>query len=484
VSRAIDPAASLLSTFSLDSLKPINGHINLAPIKKASTIVAVADDSIKHAVTRVKMIHTTGTLSVISAAVDKLERLLTKAAGVTGELHKTLPLLSPMLGGEGARNYIILFQNNAESTSLGGAASAWVVLHVDDGAISITAQPSTGDFPRSPPVTPIPLDPTARALFGLPDLGYSNNATVRPDFPTAGKLAQAWWLNKSGQKVDGVTAFDPIALGYLLNATGPLTLKTGEVLTPQNAVPLLLSEVYSKYPKPAQQDAFFASAASSVFSSLTSATPDINKLIAALTRGVNENRLMVWSDHSVEEAQIAEMPFSGILPTKNDVSTEVGVFFNEHSASKMSYYLKTAVTLSSTQCRAPSKPVFTAAVTLHSDITPAAEKLLPAYVRSQFYKKPVKTETLIYVYGPPGSTYTDFIYAGGGLAGKLVMASTDLGRPVALVSIDLTAGQVSSFTVRFTGGPGKYGPLAARVTPMIQPTLVTLASPGCARTTK
>ena len=477
---AIDPAANLLSNFSLDSLKPVGGHINLDPIRKANVVVKVADESITNAMTRMKDIDTSETQPVVTQAVRKLDRLLTKASGLTGQLRKTLPLLVPMLGGDGARNYIILFQNNAESESLGGGASAWVVMHVDNGAISITAQPTSGDFPRIyPVVTPIPLDPTVMKLFALPDLGFSNNVSVRPDFPTSGKLAQAFWLNKSGQKVDGVMAFDPIALSYLLDATGPLTLKTGEVLTPQNAVSLLLSEVYSKYPNPADQDKFFAGAAASVFSSLTSTTPDVNKLVSALTRGVTDDRLMMWSDHPSEQAQIADSPLSGIMPTKNDVATEVGVFINEHSASKMSYYLKSAVELSSTQCQSPAIPVFTAVVSLHSDITPAAEKLLPAYVRSQFYKKPVKTETLVYVYGPPGSTYSGFSYDGRGLGGKLVMASTDLGRPVALVSIDLTAGQVSSFTVHFTGGATKYGPLAARVTPMIQPTLVTLSAPGC-----
>ena len=482
---AIDPAIELLANFSIDSLKPLDGRINLAPIQKASSVVAVADDSLQSAVKRVKSIDTTGTLPVIVDAVSKLDRLLGKAAGQTGELRKTLPLLSPMLGGEGERNYILLFQNNAESTSLGGAASAWVILNVNDGAISITAQPSTGDFPREPPlVIPTTLDPEMVRLFSLPDLGFSNNVTVVPDFPTVSKLAQAFWERKSGQRVDGVMALDPMALSYLLEATGPLPLATGEVLNSQNAVALLLSEVYSKYANPHDQDAFFASAASTVFTSLTSATPDIDKLIAALTRGVDEDRLMVWSDHPDEQAQLAESPLSGIQPTTNAEATEIGVFFVEHSASKMSYYLKTAATLTSTQCQTPNSPVFGANVTLHSDITPAAEKLLPAYVRSQFYKRPVKTQTLVYVYGPVGASFTEFGYEGGGLDGHLVTTSTQPGRPVALVSIDLTASQSASFVVQFTGGAGKYGPLTSRVTPMIQPTVVTLDSPACATTAK
>lgn len=478
---AIDPAADLLSNFSLDSLKPVKGHINLEPIRKANVVIGVADKSLKNAVNRMRAIDTSQTLPVVTQAVKKLDRLLAKASRLTGELHTTLPLLVPMLGGDGERNYIVLFQNNAESTSLGGAASAWVILNVNNGKIAITAQPGSADFPRvTPPKIPMQLDPEVVRLFSLPGLGFSNNVTVIPDFPSASKLAQAFWERKTGQKVDGVMSFDPIVLGYLLSATGPLTLASGDVLTSQNAVQLLLSEVYARFSDKEKQSKYFSSAASTIFSSLTSAAPNINQLITSLTLGVNEHRLMVWSDHPEEEKLLLTMPLSGVQLTSNKKSTEIGLFFNEHSASKMSYYLKTAAVLTSTQCQVPSAPVFGATVTLHSDISVANEKLLPSYVRSQFYKKPVKTQTLVYVYGPVGASFTDFTYNGGGLEGHIVTTSVQASRPVVLVSIDLTASEIASFVVHFTGKAGIYGPLGSRITPMIQPTVVTLDTPGCA----
>ncbi|WP_394771460.1 DUF4012 domain-containing protein [Lacisediminihabitans sp.] len=475
---AIDPSVKFASTFNLDSLKPVDSHINLAPLKSAGAIITKADKVIKTASTTVRSIDDRASVSAVKSAVTKLQSLLAKAQGITTPVRNALELLPPMMGADGARNYILLFLNNAESASLGGAASAWVVMHVENGAITITAQPSTRGFTLNLP-TPMKLDPSLEALYAENGFSHSNNVTIRPDFPTAGKLAQAYWLRQSGVKVDGVLSFDPIALAHLLNATGPIKLVTGDTLTPANAVSTLLSGVYARYTNDRVLDAYFSGAAAAVFGALTSTSPDTNKLIAALTRSVSENRMMVWSDHPAEQAILSKIQLGGILDTTNKVNTQIGVFFNENSASKMSYYLKTTAALTSTACKTPDKPTFSVDVSLNSDLTAAQAKVLPAYVKSQVYLKPQKTRTQVYIYGPPGSTYATYSSGGGAMAMSLVGSATDLGRPVAHIQMDLLAAQTGKFNVTFTGGPGTYGPLAARVTPMVNPTAVTLASPGC-----
>ena len=47
------------------------------------------------------------------------------------------------------------------------------------------------------------------------------------------------------------------------------TLPTGDQLTADNAVQLLLSDVYARYPVPAHQDLFFAAAADAVFDAVS-----------------------------------------------------------------------------------------------------------------------------------------------------------------------------------------------------------------------
>src|SRR5206468_976551 len=83
------------------------------------------------------------------------------------------------------------------------------------------------------------------------------------DFPVAAATASRMWTTTYGGTVDGVIAIDPVVVSGLLDATGPVTLPSGDQISSANAVKLLLSDVYQRYSDPDQQDAFFASAAGS-----------------------------------------------------------------------------------------------------------------------------------------------------------------------------------------------------------------------------
>jgi len=86
-------------------------------------------------------------------------------------------------------------------------------------------------------------------------------------------------------------ALDPVVLGYLLRATGPITLATGDQLNAENAVEMLLRDVYERYEEPAEQDLFFASAASSVLDALGGGKADPSALIDALVQAGAERRI-------------------------------------------------------------------------------------------------------------------------------------------------------------------------------------------------
>jgi len=462
----------------LDSFKPVDGRLDIDLIRKVSGAVAQADDALTAASTKLNAIDTSSTVSVVTDAKAKLVPMLGEITVVASEARKVTDVLPAMLGGDEARQYIMLFQNNAESTSLGGNTAAWVILNVDNGAISIGEQPNSLDFDRNRPA-PLDLDPAIYSTFESGLFRYATNITIRPDFPSSAQMAQAFWQRESGVAVDGVIAFDPIALGYLLDATGPLTLPTGQELNSANAVQLLLADVYGIYPIPYEQDEFFAGAAAAVFGALTSTSPDVPKLIDALTRAADDNRLLVWSTRPEEQALIVGTPLEGALAKDNAEETEMGAFFIENSASKMSFYLKTAATFSSTQCTAPDAPAFSAKVALRSEITRDQYLALPAYVKSQVYKNPIKTRTLVYVYGPVGATFDTWSWDNAGLKAELVTSSVDMGRPVAQIAVELRPGDRAEVTASFTAAAGEYGPLTSRVTPMVNPTAVTLDSPGC-----
>ena len=77
----------------------------------------------------------------------------------------------------------------------------------------------------------LPLSDEINAIYGQRPGQWMQNVTQIPDFAQSGALARQFWLQRHGLDVDGVIAIDPVALSYILRATGPVTLPSGDVLT-------------------------------------------------------------------------------------------------------------------------------------------------------------------------------------------------------------------------------------------------------------
>lgn len=475
----VTPLAAVAGTLTPESLKPVDGRINIEPIVQLSAAMGPAAESFHEATARGAAIDVDGTVGPVADAGAKLSGMLTSADGLVGDAASIMQIAPDLLGANGPRNYLLVFQNLAESTALGGTAAALTEVHVENGAISIGRQASSGDFPwrdGSPVITP---DPNVEAIFEPLMYTRLNLSTSRPDFRTAAEIAQAFWQQHIGGDVNAVISVDPVALSYLLEATGPIAMSTGDQLASDNAVRLLLNEIYFRYPAEEikRTDAFFAEAAKGVFDSLMSPTTDMPKLIKAMSRGISEHRIMAWSADPVQQEVLASSPLSGILPTTNEDSTTTGVFFRDMSASKMDYYLKTAAKLSTDSCTTDS-PTFTATVDLQSTITQEQADALPPYVASGLWGAE-HFRTQVFVYGPPGTTLAGTEVVSQGRLTTFDLAAEDLGRPVASFMVWLAPGQTSQITATFTGGAGKYGPPEIRTTPMLNPTQATVDAPGC-----
>ena len=181
-------------------------------------------------------------------------------------------LLPSMLGADGPRTWLLLFQNNAELRSLGGMPGATAVITADNGHLALTGQ-GTRSFRASTSRSSISR-PELLGLYGERPAVWFSGTTILPDFAEAAPIAREMWRREHGVEADGVISLDPVALSYMLRATGPITLPTGETLTSDNAVDVLLNEVYLKYPDPVDQNAVFASAAATVFTAFTSGAAD------------------------------------------------------------------------------------------------------------------------------------------------------------------------------------------------------------------
>jgi hypothetical protein len=342
-----------------------------------------------------------------------------------------------MLGAEEPRDYLVLFQNNAEWRSLGGIPGAMVLVHTDNGALELAASDAASNFGRlDDPI--LPLDEEMTAIYGTHPARWMQNVTQAPDFAVSGALAAAMWAEKHGQRVDGVLALDPVTLSYMLEATGPVKLPDGTIITADNAVSLLLNEVYFRFEDPADQDVFFSQASTAIFNALTRGPVDASRLLTALTRAGEEDRVLIWSAHEADQAVLADTTLVGGLPRSDDTTTAFGVYLNDGTGSKMDFYQSVATTAKWTSCTAYSGGLATGTATLTTTITNnAPDGELPPYVTANgaFGIEPGSIATVGYVYLPEGfdlvdaSLSTDDAFGGGLHDGRRVLSfDTTLGR--------------------------------------------------------
>ncbi|MEW1961054.1 DUF4012 domain-containing protein [Microbacterium sp. NPDC077644] len=487
VTGAVAPATSL----SLKALTPVDGAINLDAITAMQGTVTQAADTIDKASSDLDAIDEGSLIPQVEEAVAQLTGAVDELQPMVGPARDILGVLPAALGADGPRNYLTIFQNNAESRGTGGNPAAIVMITADKGKISITQQASSANFKNDRPEPIIPLDPELEALYGDKVGRWISDATMSPDFSESAEILRAYWAESFGTPVDAVVSFDPVALSYLLKATGPATISNEPVeingvpvqifdapitLNAENAVPLLLNQAYWKFPDGQLQDAFFAAAAKSVFDALISGTPNPTGIVDSLVRAVEENRLLYDSADEDEAALVGESKLSGRLPSTNDDRTLVGVYANDFTSSKLDYYMQLDVAATSTQCSNPEKPLFTTTATLENTVTPEQAPNLPYHIApARFFERGTVATYLVF-YGPVGSTF-----AGAAVDGKSIDAKgvQHLGRGAVKIAVKNLPGQTHTVTAEFTGVAGEYGEFDIQHTPMVRPVNQEVSAEGC-----
>jgi hypothetical protein len=481
IAESIDDIVSDVAVPAIDIVDEVSkgngdgGGMNLAPLGRAQEVAATAKSVLAESQKRLDSIDTSATVGPVSSVVDQMDGVLVQANEALAKAEPMISASADIIGQNGKRTYLLAFQNNAESTALGGSAAQHTLLTVENGTLQIAGQASSGDFNDQDPVD-VQVDQSALDLYGDFLIDHINTSTTRPDFPTAATIMAAFWQRDHATKIDGVISVDPIALGLILRAIGPVDLASGDVLTSDNAVSLLVNEIYFRYDsyvEPEKVDGFFADVASTVVGRLTGGGYNFKDLAGSVAEGIDNGSIMMWSAVPSEQALLDGLRVQGVMPKDNTEQTSVGVYYRDSSASKIDYYLETATNTTSDVCTNPENPTFTTTVTLHSTLTREQALALPDYVKS-FPWGADKFQTEIFVYGPVGATSTTSTVDLAGVGTEETNRTDDLGRPVVAFAAFLAPGETTTVTVSFTGAPGVYGPMKAMGTPMINPTQNTI----------
>lgn len=466
---------SLAGEFSGSALKPKNGAIDLKPIAAAAPALAKANTSMQAGLRTADAVSTTGVIGPLASAVTQYKTKLDDVAKLTDAGARASALLPGMLGADGPRTYLLLVLNNAELRASGGIPGSVVEITADQGKLTFGQQSSAGKFAYNAPI--VPLSTATNQLFGQITGEYLQDVTLTPHFDQTAQLARAMWKQRFGQTVDGVFSIDPVALKYILQATGPVTVGAGTTfqtqLSAQNAVQTLLSGVYARFSDPATQDEFFDIATNAIFQKVTAGEFSPSAMLTAFTEIGEQHRLNVWSDNSAEEATLAQTTLSGGPARSAPGEQRFGVYLADATGSKMDYYLHTSVALGHLTC-SPDGPLYVVQVTLKNAVAASQVASLPAYVTGGgVYGVPVGTiRTEVTVYGSPGVEFGN-AFVGSTGAAEPVKFVEDGDSGVAQYFIDLKAGQSSTIRLVYNAKKGETGAPAADVTPQINPVSIS-----------
>lgn len=486
VTGTAQPLLKVISSLDWEGLKPVDGKLNIEPLRAASPTIVSAANTLDLTHARLMALEPDNLLPQVAGPLENATSMLNELRATVSTAANVSSVLPSMMGASEPRNYLVLMQNSAEIRATGGLPGALAVLSVNKGSIQLTEQSSGSAMGKFQP--PVDVDPEQTQIFTSRLGTYISDVNLTPDFPTAARSAKAMWESRQKTRLDGVIAMDPVVLAHLLEATGPVKL-TGVAspsgtglpanLTEKNVVQTLLSDVYSSLESNTSQDDYFAAVTREVFSGLTSGRASGKNLIGALAKSVDENRLLVWSDHEDEQKVLVTSAVGGSTSGRSVGGASFGTYFNDGTGAKMDFHVKRTVQLAQ-ECPVDGYTRVKVRVTISNEAPRDAATALPELVTGggRYGVPPGTVQTNVVAYGPAQAqietVHLDGIKSSFG-------SQLDGERPVGTVTTRLKPGQ--SNTVEFTFGKiVQHDEPVLLVTPTVQPVKDVIKppiSPSC-----
>ena len=450
-----------------ETFRPKNGRIDLAAMEPLIPALTTTDRTISAGLSELDDIDAEGLAGPLQEPFERLLTKLRSAEKATSAGVKALTVMPSMMGGDDTRTYVLVVQNNAEIRSTGGLPGAFAFVKAKNGKLTIGQQGAATDFGFfDPPVVKLTKD--ERNLYSNLMASFWADTTFTPDFPRTAQIMRAMVKQKFTRSVDGVISVDPIALSYILKGTGPVKLRDGQQLTSENAVKMLLSDVYAKYDKqPKAQDAYFADAARRVFKAVASGKGSPRGVIAGLAEGVDENRILVNSTRKEEQDVLKATRVGGALPRTATSTPHLGLYLNDSTTTKLEYYLNKQTQVSSTRCSVDGTQTLSTATILGSDV-PADVKSLPRSILGPGTgEKRGSMRMNLRYYAPLGGSVADLRINDDP---RTIARGKDGDRQVAVVPVLLAPGQKVTVTATVETGKHQRGDATFSTTPGIDPT--------------
>lgn len=375
--EVLKPAADIGTAIAPSQLLA-DGRLDVQALRREEPALGTIAAAAARLDTAAKSISDPRYISALGEARSKLQAQTSDVAHLLGGTALAARLAPSMMGADGPRSYFMGFQTNAEARGTGGLLGGFGILRFDNGKPSVDTLGPNTDFAKV--FTPISLGPDFDQQYGFTkpsiDIRNSNQSS---HFPYAAQIWKSMWAQESGTDVDGAIAIDPVALSYILGATGPVVMPDGETVTENNVVELTESTVYNRFPTDQiARKQYLQDVASEVVKKISGPVKSPRTLFDALGRAVSERRIAVWSSSPADQRLLEETPLAHEVP--DDPAPYAGVVVNNLGGNKMDYYLKRQIEYVADKCEGDTR---LSTVTVRLTNTLADATSLSDYVAGQ-----------------------------------------------------------------------------------------------------
>jgi hypothetical protein len=370
---------------------------------------------------------------------------------IRDEVVATIKASSWLAGADAPKRYMIAFQNSAEARGTGGILGAFAIIDLNKSALTVVRTGSNAVLYSLKDV-PVKVPAEFTKLYGK-NPAILQNSNLSPHFPYGAEIWMGLWKKQFGEQLDGVIAVDPSSLSYVLKATGPITLASGEIITSENVVAETLQKAYKRYEKDNNaRKQYLVDIMNAAASKITSGQFSKVEMAKAIKRGLIENRILLYSRDQEAQKELSTVRLGGFL--SKDPNNEYRAVIQNIDASKLDYYLKRSVVVETKSC----KNIQQTQVRVKLTNTLKSGVGLPAYVLTRADKgKPADLVTgqhrfKLFIYGPTNAKLVSVLRENreDGLGG----GSTERGRPIYVADVDLAPGESEELLANFAGGVG------------------------------
>lgn len=318
--------SSLENPFNSES----NGQISLLDIfLSTKNNLKTAKDEIQLTIQNIDKININDLPEDKKSKFLEVKQKMPQVLSLTENFLDNSGIFIDLLGGNGPRKYLFLFQNNQEMRPTGGFIGSYGLLDISNGHVRkffIDGIFNPDGQLREKIIPPMPIQKIS-AAWSLHDSNWW------PDFPTSAKKAISFYEKTGGPTADGVIAITPTVMQKLLEITGPIEMEEyGVTLDSENFIEKTQYEVEVDYNKEENQPKkILADLAPQVLERIfnTKDMGTVSKVLDVLSASLSQKQILLYSENSDLQKIISREGWSGeILNSPKDYLSVINTNIN------------------------------------------------------------------------------------------------------------------------------------------------------------